>query len=1291
LRYHGEKGGAREFLAFPDDAYDQQRIKVEKKRWIRQGVTPSLLKDVLGYRYRTSDLPKAGGEVVWERRRPKAGGRAYFRHKYLPGYKQYDIPYSSYTKLTEYSKQLRELADGQRTKVVMDIPSVRGDVHLLSYLFELLPRNQHWLINAGGHFHALTQENRADLARNLVRHSEDVEYENNSSGLILGFAVSYTTITITKKEKRNKNKSHEGSFWKHLFQPHLDPKFTHLFERFGIFQEMRAKNYQHEGVRENCLVQALRSAGIEESLCIDVRGLQMMEMMHKKSLHQVARTIKANIYLDVYKPKSDKNKKGYFEPEHKNHKDRDGNKLPYPFEEVPIIDENGEVVRKKNGGAKPEKVGTKYDRSIKLALIDGHYIHDCKIPVVDRVFDDDEYEKRRVLPNWWRCKKLTGNDVKSARYIKEDDPKQTAWATSKSVIAKMRYVHYDKFFKQMPMDDEMLKTVYYHKAGHIFEGDLGGSPTMPCDSAGSIWQDVELKKKLPQWNYGCHYHQVYADFETNTWGGTAGKREHVDYCCAAVGDFGFDWIGETGEDMLEAIGKHFKEKGWRFGKKWKEDNTYKPIQLYFHNSGYDFNFLVKYLTQEKICQKGNKDLIVCFARYYMKDGSGWYPVVVKNTYKMLAVPLAEMPAMFGFKKDMVKEVMAYNMYNPHTLSRRWLPMAECEWYLKLECQDVEQFRANCVKWNLIDGQGRVDILRYSQEYCRIDCKVLKRAYDAFDKEAWKAFELPIHQYYTLQTLVDEWGHTQGVYEDVRKLSGATRAYVQEAYWGGKTMMRNNEPQLCEEELADEDANSLFASAQEECPGYPKGEPTTLTPEQCNFEFLNSIDWYVITVEVLEVGKKRAFPVLNVKTPSGGRNWTNDTVGQHIIVDKCTVEDAVEFQQYEFKVLQGVYWNDGFNPIVCEATRKVYDNRSQAKADAKEEAKRTGNPVSDGLQKTYKMCLVSSYGKNALKPVEVDIKYVKASEWDVWFSKNYEQLGTPSYVVTRKGVHRARVRKPIDDHFNRVHCAGIITSYSKRIMNRVMCTAEDAGIRILYMDTDSMQMKKTDSKRLAEAYDAKYNPARNPEVRELTSCPKEYRPLYGKDMAQFSSDYEMEGCVDVKGLRGVYLEKKTYCVEMSGKDEKTGEVRVDYHIRAKGITNDSIRALAEELQMTPLDLYMHVYNGGALRLDQLAAPSGRRERPKFKQHSEMYITSLTEYSKNMTIVPKHDRKRVLSEDAWLCQCGNVNEFPAILGEEQTCANCGRPKSEHVRALLQMPPGTAAKKRAERSQPPRYEGN
>lgn len=42
---------------------------------------------------------------------------------------------------------------------------------------------------------------------------------------------------------------------------------------------------------------------------------------------------------------------------------------------------------------------------------------------------------------------------------------------------------------------------------------------------------------------------------------------------------------------------------------------------------------------------------------------------------------------------------------------------------------------------------------------------------------------------------------------------------------------------------------------------------------------------------------------------------------------------------------------------------------------------------------------------------------------------------------------------------------MVLSMSKRIMNEVMCTAEDIGCKIYYQDTDSMQMSKEDVEKL----------------------------------------------------------------------------------------------------------------------------------------------------------------------------------------------------------------------------------
>jgi hypothetical protein len=62
--------------------------------------------------------------------------------------------------------------------------------------------------------------------------------------------------------------------------------------------------------------------------------------------------------------------------------------------------------------------------------------------------------------------------------------------------------------------------------------------------------------------------------------------------------------------------------------------------------------------------------------------------------------------------------------------------------------------------------------------------------------------------------------------------------------------------------------------------------------------------------------------------------------------------------------------------------------------------------------------------------------------------------------------------------------------SKRIMNEVMCTAEDLGIRIFYQDTDSMHIDMNRLNDLAIEYKSRFG-----------------RELIGKNLGQFHNDFD----------------------------------------------------------------------------------------------------------------------------------------------------------------------------------------
>ncbi|ELP95316.1 DNA polymerase, partial [Entamoeba invadens IP1] len=81
--------------------------------------------------------------------------------------------------------------------------------------------------------------------------------------------------------------------------------------------------------------------------------------------------------------------------------------------------------------------------------------------------------------------------------------------------------------------------------------------------------------------------------------------------------------------------------------------------------------------------------------------------------------------------------------------------------------------------------------------------------------------------------------------------------------------------------------------------------------------------------------------------------------------------------------------------------------------------------------------------------------------------------------------------------------------SKRIMNEVVCLAEDLNIPIYYQDTDSMHILKSRITELENEYIKKYN-----------------KVLRGFDMGQFHPDFdELSG--DVISIESYFLNKKNY--------------------------------------------------------------------------------------------------------------------------------------------------------------------
>ena len=88
-------------------------------------------------------------------------------------------------------------------------------------------------------------------------------------------------------------------------------------------------------------------------------------------------------------------------------------------------------------------------------------------------------------------------------------------------------------------------------------------------------------------------------------------------------------------------------------------------------------------------------------------------------------------------------------------------------------------------------------------------------------------------------------------------------------------------------------------------------------------------------------------------------------------------------------------------------------------------------------------------------------------------------------------YRVKIHKSINKHFNYASCGVEILSMSKRIMNEVMCLAEDKGLKISYQDTDSLHIDYEHVEILKKEFTDKYG-----------------REIEGKYLGEFHVDFDL---------------------------------------------------------------------------------------------------------------------------------------------------------------------------------------
>jgi hypothetical protein len=663
---------------------------------------------------------------------------------------------------------------------------------------------------------------------------------------------------------------------------------------------------------------------------------------------------------------------------------------------------------------------------------------------------------------------------------------------------------------------------------------------------------VELKEQKP-----IDSKIVFFDFETIS------KDTHTPYLCCAVNDeLKQSFIGnDCGLQLLKFL-----------------SSKYNSVLLIAHNASYDYRFIQQYLNSIDEIAAGNS--IYSATGYFNK-----MKVMVKDSYKLITMALKKFPETFGIQNT-VKEVISYDFFNDiNILENRFQNIELMEEYLNREGKDINQFRDNLKKWKIINGE-KFNAIEYSRRYCEIDCEILQSGYNTFRKWMNELTCIDINNTLTIASLAHRYLIQEGCYEGVYEISGVPRAFIQRCVVGGRVMCANNEKTIntTTKSINDFDAVSLYPSAMARMEGFLKGTPKVL--QTTDYNTIRNYDGYFIEIVIKSVGIKRSFPLMSYKNDDGVRMFSNEMIGKTIFVDKISLEDMIRFQNIDFDVIRGYYFNDGFNTQINKTIVNIFNERLRLK--------KNGNPA----EMVYKLIMNSSYGKSIMKPREDETHFFNSEEkMNIYKSRHYCWIKSVEQIANSK-LWKVKSINPLISHYNIAQVGVSILSMSKRIMNEVMCCAEDNNIPIFYQDTDSMHLYDEDIEKLSNCFNSVYG-----------------RQLIGKQLGQFHSDFDLKGCDDIVATKSIFLGKKCYIDELQGVSKKDGSIQTGYHIRMKGVPNSTILYTCEQLKVSPYELYEKLNKGEKITFDLTEG----KKKSNFKYQSDGLVSTLCEFKRDIQFI------------------------------------------------------------------------
>jgi DNA polymerase elongation subunit (family B) len=777
------------------------------------------------------------------------------------------------------------------------------------------------------------------------------------------------------------------------------------------------------------------------------------------------------------------------------------------------------------------KTNLETDKQIQLLLYKDHYMLYTKLPISTFYLKNKQYIDEHYSTN---PRKMMIREIEPKIHYKKDD-------TNVLMILKQMF-ELDMFEPITSNDQDIIRTCEFNNKLN--------------DYVGLEYDEALCTRKIINKAFDEKWSQIYyADFETDVT-----VNPHKAYlCCLAYAADGKQYTktikgNRIAQDLLDFL---------------------KPDSLtYFHNLKYDACFFVNQADEYdvKVLQR-NGTVIELILNHKTEKKK----LTFHNSYSIIPAPLRAFPAMF--KLNVFKEYMPYKAYTAENVRRELIPLAEFLRYYDAENgvnDHHKEIRKNAERIGALKGNF-IHIMKYAEFYCKTDCVVLAQGLITFNRDLNQIFKenevyMPsINHFLSISAVGYQFAIAYGCLKDCYALSGKPQDFILRCVSGGRCMTANNQKIIAEGKIQDFDAVSLYPSAMYVMNGIPKGIPKIIQEEDklniLNFDGTKGSpglwpDAFFIEINIKSLkckcSKEYEFGLVWKINAKGSKIYCNDPVNNYY-VDKRGLLDLLEYYDIEYEIIRGYYFNEGMNTKINEFIKKLFDLRLKYKKE--------GN----ALQNTIKLLLNSIYGKSILKSIPTDTKIVSVEDLNKYIVQHYNYINE---IEEKNKKAFIRTIKTIDSHFNVPHFGATVLSWSKHLMNRVICLAEQIGIKIYYTDTDSIHIDEEKIEPLADAFKDKYD-----------------KELIGSNLTQFHTDFAPFRCAqgpdgsfpnskgNIYSTMLIALGKKSYVDLLEDEEGNTG-----YHIRMKGIPEQVLMNYCKNNNLLIDELYLKLYDDEMITFD-----------------------------------------------------------------------------------------------------------